>query len=67
MRETSISSAEADDNGANVSKGSAKRLFEYNSEGFHKVHKNENGAFYANIKPVKATGRRISWKVKFRN
>ncbi|KAJ7322044.1 hypothetical protein OS493_033207 [Desmophyllum pertusum] len=31
-------------------KGSAKRLFQYNSEGSRTVHKNENGAFYANVK-----------------
>lgn len=50
MREIPISSAEADDNGAYISKGSAKRLFQYNSKGSRTVHKNENGAFYANVK-----------------
>ena len=53
MREIPISSAEADDNGAYISKGSAKRLFQYNSEGSRTVHKNENGAFYANVKTSK--------------
>ena len=53
MREIPISSAEADDNGAYLSKGSAKRLFQYNSEGSRTVHKNENGVFYANVKTSK--------------
>ena len=53
MREIPISSAEADDNSAYISKGSAKRLFHYNSEGSRTVHKNENGAFYANVKTSK--------------
>ena len=53
MREIPISSAEADDNGAYISKGSAKRLFQYNSEGSRTVHKNENGAFYENVKTSK--------------
>ena len=33
MREIPISSAEADDNGAYISKGNAKRLFQYNADG----------------------------------
>ena len=49
-REIPIPSAEADDNGAYISKGSAKRLFQYNDEGSRTVHKNENEAFYANTK-----------------
>ena len=53
MREILISSAKADDNGAYISKGSAKRLFQYNSEGSRTVHRNENGAFYANVKTSK--------------
>ncbi|RMX57773.1 hypothetical protein pdam_00006752 [Pocillopora damicornis] len=48
MREIPISSVEAEDNGAYISKGNAKRLFQYNSKGSRTVHKNENGAFYAN-------------------
>ena len=53
MREILISSAKADDNGAYISKGSAKRLFQYNSEGSRTVHRNENGAFYAKVKTSK--------------
>ena len=51
MREIPISSAEADDNGAHISK--PKRLFQYNSEGSRTVHKNENGTFYTNVKTSK--------------
>ena len=53
MREIPISSVEAEDNGAYISKGNAKRLFQYNSKGSRTVHKNENGAFYANVKTSK--------------
>ena len=54
MREILISSAKADDNGAYISKGSAKKLFQYNSEGSRTVHRNENRAFYANVKTSKS-------------
>ncbi|PFX17680.1 hypothetical protein AWC38_SpisGene17985 [Stylophora pistillata] len=52
MREIPISSAEADDNGAYISKGNAKRLFQYNADGSRIVH-NENGTYYANVKTAK--------------
>ena len=51
--EIPTSSAEVNDNGAYISKGSARRLFQYNSEGSHTVYKNENGVFYANVKTSK--------------
>lgn len=52
MHEISISSAEADDNGAYLSKGNAKRFFQYNADGSRTVHQ-ENGTFYANVKTSK--------------
>ena len=52
MREISVASAESDDNGAYISKGNARRFFQYNADGTRTVHK-ENGIFYANVKTAK--------------
>ena len=54
MREIPIKSAQADDNGAYISKGTVKKFFAYNDEGSRTAHKNENGAWYVNIKSSKA-------------
>ena len=53
MREISIQSAKADDNGAYISKGSAKKFYAYNNEWSRTAHKNENGAWYVNMKSSK--------------
>lgn len=53
MREIPISSAEADDNGAYISKGSAKQWYTYNESGSTTVHKTENGAWYLKVKEAK--------------
>ena len=45
-----IASAELDDNGAYISKGNAKRFYQYSIT--HTSH-SENGAFFANIKASK--------------
>ena len=45
MQEIPVSTAEADDNGACISKGSAKEQFTYNALGSTKAHKNENGTW----------------------
>ena len=52
MREISITSAESDDNGAYISKGNARRFFQYSVDGTRTVHQ-ENGTFYANVKTAK--------------
>mgnify|MGYP001800289267 CR=1 FL=1 len=52
MREISVASAESDNNGAYISKGNARRFFQYNADGTRTVHK-ENGIFYANVKTAK--------------
>ena len=49
MCEISIQSAKADDNGAYISKGSAKKFYAYNDEWSRTAHKNENGAWYVNM------------------
>ena len=58
MREIPISSAEADDNGAYISKGSAKQWYTYNESGSTTVHKTENGAWYLKVKEAKMYTRR---------
>ena len=45
MREIPVSSAEADDNGAYISKGSATRS--------RTAHKSENGTWYVNVRKAK--------------
>ena len=45
MQEIPVSTAEADDNGAYISKGSAKEQFTYNVLGSTTAHKNENGTW----------------------
>lgn len=45
MQEIPVSTAEADDNGACISKGSAKEQFTYNVLGSTTAHKNENGTW----------------------
>lgn len=45
MQEIPVSTAEADDNGACISKGSAKGQFTYNVLGSTTAHKNENGTW----------------------
>ena len=52
-REIPISSAEADDNGAYISKGSAKQYYTYNLSGSTTAHKSENGAWYVKVKESK--------------
>ena len=48
-----IASAEADDNGAYISKGNTKRYYQYSStSGSRTVHL-ENGVFFANRKAAK--------------
>lgn len=58
MREIPISSAEADDNSAYISKGSAKQWYTYNESGSTTVHKTENGAWYLKVKEAKMYTRR---------
>ena len=58
MREIPISSAEADDNGAYISKGSAKQCYSYNVSGSTTAHKSENGAWYVKVKEGKMYTRR---------
>jgi hypothetical protein len=62
MREVSISSAESDDNGAYISKGNAKRFFQYNADGSRTVHQ-ENGTFYANVKTSKGYRRDYTYPI----
>ncbi|CAH3031641.1 unnamed protein product [Pocillopora meandrina] len=56
-----IASAELDDNRAYISKGNAKRFYQYSIT--HTGH-SENGAFFANIKASKAT-KRIMFQMRF--
>ena len=59
-----IASAEADDNGAYISKGNAKHYYQYSStSGSRTVHL-ENGVFFANRKAAKAT-KRIMFRRRF--
>lgn len=58
MQETPISSAEADDNGAYTSKGSARQWYTYNVSGSTTAHKSENGTWYVNVKKAKTYTRR---------
>ena len=51
MREISIQSAKADDNGAYISKGSAKKFCAYMMNGRGQLI--ENGAWYVNMKSSK--------------
>ena len=53
MHKVPIKSAEADDNGAFHSKGSAKRYFTYSRDGSKMAHKSENGSWYINVKDGK--------------
>ena len=53
MREISISSAKADDNGSYISKSSATKFYMYNAEGSRTSHKDENGEWYVNIRTSK--------------
>ena len=52
-RETSISSAKADDNGVYMNKGSAKKCYIFNEERSRIVHSNENGGWYINVRGSK--------------
>ena len=45
-----IASAEADDNGAYISKGNAKRYYQYSSTSGSRTVHSENGVFFANRK-----------------
>lgn len=57
-RQIPIASAEADDNGAYISKGNAKRFYHYSkSNGSRTVHM-ENGSYYANVKASTTKGYR---------
>lgn len=47
-RTVSIESAKADDNGAYISKGKAKKTYWYSEDGARTAHKNENGVWYVN-------------------
>lgn len=47
-RTVSIESAKADDNGAYISKGKAKKTYWYSEDGAGTAHKNENGVWYVN-------------------
>ena len=69
MREIPISSAEADDNGAYISKGSAKRLFCSSTivKDPAQCTKMRTAHFMQTSKPLKATRKSISLKVKFTN
>jgi len=57
-REIPISSAEADDNGAFISKGSAKQYYTYGLSSSTTAHKSENGAWYVNVKVSKGYKRK---------
>lgn len=48
-----IASAEADDNGAYLSKGNAKRFYQYSSASGSRTVHSENGVFFANVKASK--------------
>lgn len=62
-----IASAEADDNGAYISKGNAKRYFQYSStSGSRTVHL-ENGVFFANRKAAKGYKRIMICRRRFMN
>lgn len=47
-RTVSIESAKADDNGAYISKGKARKTYCYSEDGARTAHKNENGVWYVN-------------------
>ena len=53
MREIPVSTAEADDNGAYISKGSATQQFTYNVSGSTTAHKSENGMWHVNVMKAK--------------
>jgi len=57
-REIPISSAEADDNGAYISKGSVKQYYTYGLSNSTTAHKSENGAWYVNVKASKGYKRK---------
>jgi len=53
-----IASTEADDNGAYLSKGNAKRYYQYSSSNKPRTIHTKNGSFYANVKASSAKGYR---------
>ena len=61
MCEISIQSAKADDNGAYISKGSAKKFYAYD-EWSRTTHKNENEVWYVNMKSSKGKTEKMQKK-----
>lgn len=53
MREIPIASAEADDNGSYLSRGSVKQHYTYTENGSVTAHRSTNGAWYVNVKRSK--------------
>ena len=48
-----MSSSKADDNGAYLSKGSAKQFYTFNNAGSSTTHKSENGSWFTKVKESK--------------